>query len=515
MLERTRCLSLSTCTKRLETAKLTSRMTASRTIARNASWLLMATTAQKFLAFIAFTAAARIVGPGVTGEYFYAVAITSTFVVIADLGLTPVVIRAIAADHERAKHLLGAAFRIKAGLIPIAILASLAYALLRDATDVVFYTVCIMTLVMTADSLHLTFYGALRGKQKLRFEALGMFVGQIFTTIVAVSAALLGWGAPGLAAALLVASVWNLGWSSLNVSREEIRGMKPTMSDVRTLAHQAVPFAFAGIFVKVYSYLDTMILEAFHEKAIVGNYAVAYKVTYAFQFIPLVFIAALYPAMSNVFARKDREELKRVFAGSLRIMAVVGAPIAAGLSAIAPRFIPLLYDVQFLGAVAPLTILPWVLLPIFIDFPVGSLLNATNRAHLKTASMGAAMVVNAVLNILLIPTYGPAGAAIAGVGSFTFLLFAGIFFAWRELPSIGWFVWLLVRSGIVGALIWFAVRMIGISMPFPLTILFGAAVGVSALLVLKLLTMGDIRAIYRWLHARVRANNPQREQLHG
>jgi O-antigen/teichoic acid export membrane protein len=490
-------------------------MTASRTIARNASWLLMATTAQKFLAFVAFTAAARIVGPGITGEYFYAVAITSTFVVIGDLGITPVVIRAIAADTERGRHLLGAAFRIKAGLIPVAILTSLAYAMLRNATPVVFITVCIMTLVMTADSLHLTYYGVLRGKQKLRFEALGMFVGQVLTTIVAVSAAMLGWGAPGLASALLIASVWNLGWSSLNVGREKMLGEKPTRADVRSLMHQALPFAFAGIFVKVYSYLDTMILEAFHTKAVVGNYAVAYKVTYAFQFIPLVFIAALYPAMSSVFAKKDHEELKRVFAGSLRIMAVCGAPIAAGLSAIAPRFIPLLYDVQFLGAVAPLTILPWVLLPIFIDFPVGSLLNATNRAHLKTASMGAAMVVNAILNVLLVPTYGPVGAAIAGVGSFSFLLFAGIAFARRELPSFGWFVWLVVRSMITGAVLWIAVRTLGAAMPFALAVLFGAAVGVTCLLVLKLLTMEDLRAIYRWLHARVRATNPQREQLHG
>lgn len=489
-------------------------MTASRTIARNASWLLLATTAQKFLAFVAFTAAARIVGPDITGEYFFAVAITSTFVVIADLGLTPVVIRAIAADQKKGRRLFGAALILKVGLIPLAIIASLLFGIFREASTSVFYTLLIMVLVMSADSLHLMYYGVLRGKQKLRFEALGMFVGQIFTTVVAVSAALFGLGAPGLAFALLVASVWNLMWSYTRVQREDVRTVKPTKDDVRSVVRQAVPFALAGVFVKVYSYLDTMIIEAFHDTVAVGNYAVAYKVTYAFQFIPLVFIAALYPALSSVYAKGDRESLKRVFAGSLRIMAIVGAPIAAGLSAIAPRFVPLLYDVQFLGAVMPLTILPWVLLPIFIDFPVGSLLNATNRAHLKTAAMGAAMVVNAILNVLLVPAYGPTGAAWAGVGSFSFLLLAGLVFAWRELPSLSWFAWLIARAATVAALIWFAVRWFGTPMPFPLMVIFGAAVGITALLVFRLLTREDIRSMYRWLHSRIRPVNPTREQFH-
>ena len=41
-----------------------------------------------------------------------------------------------------------------------------------------------------------------------------------------------------------------------------------------------------------------------------------------------------------------------------------------------------------------------VLLPIFMDFPVGSFLNASHRAYLKTAAMLGTMVVNVVLNAL-------------------------------------------------------------------------------------------------------------------
>jgi O-antigen/teichoic acid export membrane protein len=490
-------------------------MITGKTIAKNASWLLFATAGQKILAFVAFTVAARLVGKEVTGEYFFAVAITSTFVVLADLGLTPVVIREMAARAERGRRFLSAALRIKAVLIPIAIVSVLVYAGIRNVDLTVWKTLFIMVCVMSLDSLHLAFYGALRGSQKLSYEAIGMFIGQILTTIAAVSAAILGWGAPGLAFALALASAWNVGWSRYQLGRTGISTLPASREDVRLVVRQAIPFALAGIFVKVYSYLDTMIIEAYHGIGAVGVYAVAYKVTYAFQFLPLVFVAALYPAMSAVFSRGDRRGLTDVFAGSLRLMAIFGAPIAAGISAIAPRFIPFFYGTEFLTSIPALSILAWVLIPIFLDFPVGSVLNASHRAHLKTIAMGAAMVVNAVLNILLVPAYGPVGAAWAGVVSFTFLLFVGIFFARKDLPSLGWFAFLFLRSCAVGIVIWLAVRGLGPEMPFAFDILFGVAVGVTALLAARLLTFGDFKTAFMWLRQKVaRSEDPEDEALH-
>lgn len=489
-------------------------MSSGRAIAQNAAWLFLATTAQKLLAFLSFTIAARLVGPFVTGEYFYSVAVTSTFVVIADLGFTPVVIRAIAAGAEEGRRLLSAALRLKIILIPVAVFASLVFVVLGKASATIVLTTAIATLVMSADALSLLFYGALRGRQRLQFEAVGMFTGQALTAVTAVTAAVLGWGAPGLAFALLVSSSWNAGWAWHQTRKQNVAPLKSHWGDAGMLVRQAVPFALAGIFVKVYSYLDSIMLMAFHGETAVGKYSVAYKVTYAFQFVPLVFIAALFPALSSVHARGDREALKRIYAGSLRLMALIAAPLAAGLSAIAPRFIPLVYGNDFLGSITPLGILPWVLLPIFLDFPVGSLLNATHRAHWKTTAMGATMVLNAALNAFLVPAYGPVGAAWAGVFSFWFLMSVGIAMTWRDLPSAGWFAWLLARSLFVAIVTWFAVRYPGAAMPFAFDVLFGMAVGVTALLVTRLMTFGDLRAIQGWLRSRVKGPDPTEEAQH-
>jgi O-antigen/teichoic acid export membrane protein len=489
-------------------------MSSGRAIARNAAWLFVATTGQKLLAFLSFTIAARIVGVTVTGEYFYAIAVTSTAVILADLGMTPVVIRAISAGKEEGRRLLSAALHIKAYLIPVAVIVALGYVVLGHASPVILTTTAIACLVMSADALHLILYGALRGTQRLQFEAMGMFIGQVLTAITAVSAATLGWGAPGLAVALLIASSWNVAWAVIQTRLQGVVPLPATKHDMLSLVKQAIPFALAGIFVKVYSYLDSLMLHAFHGSDDVGKYAVAYKITYAFQFIPLVFTAALFPAMSSVYATGDKKKLRGVLAGSLRLMAIVAAPLAAGISAIAPRFVPFAFGLEFLGSIPALVVLPWVLIPIFLDFPIGSLLNATHRAHLKTGAMGATMVINALLNAILVPLYGPVGAAWAGVGSFWALMAMGMWFTWDDLPGAGWVTLLLARSGVVAAVTWFAVRIPGEIMPLPFTVLFGGAVGVCALLATSLLTIGDLKTGLQWFVRKVKGPDPIDEELH-
>ncbi len=471
----------------------------SEKVAKNALVLMLATTGQKAVAFLAFTIVARLVGPEITGAYFYAVSVTSIFVIISDLGITPVVIRAIAGGREGADKLFGAAIRAKLALVPIAILASIGYGVLRGNEPQVLATIAVACVAMAADAFHLILYGALRGRQNLKPEALGMFVGQVLVGSTAVSAAILSFGPIGLAASLAVGSIWNASWALWNVRRLKIKFTKPGKIDIKSLSNQAIPFAIAGVAVKVYSYIDSLLLEAFKGVTAVGYYSVAYKLTYAMQFVPLTFTAALYPALSQSYANKEKEELKKTFIGALRLMAAVGFPISAGLSALAPRLIPAIYGDAFMNSIAAMQVLPWVLLPIFIDFPVGALLNGSNRAHLKTTAMVGTMLVNAVLNFLLIPYYGPLGASWAGVFSFWFLLAVGFMFTYKDAGGAKDFLWIIARAALAAAVAWFVWRYIGAYMPLVFAFIFGGAVSVVLAFIVRLVTVEDLLPLVKHL----------------
>ncbi len=491
-------------------------------VARNAAWLMLAQTGQKLISFLTFTFVARLVGVTVTGDYFYAVSVTSVFVVLTDLGLTPVVIREMAADEASGRAALAQAIIAKIFLIPLAIAASLIYTYASGGSTETLLAVSIACFVMSADAVSLLWYGALRGKRDLRFESVGMFVGQLLTAIVAFTVATAYVDAPhtqvyGLIFALLVSSVWNVGWS---IGWARGKGIAPSWETarltwgMRRFLRAATPFALAGIFVKIYSYVDTLMLKQFHTSQEIGWYAVAYKVTYAFQFVPLAFVAALYPGMSAAFARKDKTQLQELLAGSLRLMTITGVPMAALISSMAPRVIPVVYGEAFSGSVVPLQWLAWVLVPIFWDFPIGSLLNATHRAELKTTAMGIAMVTNVLLNALLIPTLGPLGAAIAGLGSFWLLFFLGLGFIHRDLPGFDWAVSLFGRGIAAGAGIWLAVTYATPPMPLVAALVFSVTVALAALFVTRLLTVQDVKQVFRWLARRPAPVDPIDETLH-
>lgn len=477
-------------------------MSSGATIARNAAWLMFATTAQKFVAFIAFTIVARLLGRELTGVFFYSVSITSIFVIFTDLGMTPVVIRSLAGNRDDAPRLLGAALRAKLFLTPVAIVGALLYATLFGADLVTLSTVAIACLVMTADTFHLALYGALRGRQNLQPEAFGMFLGQIVTATTSITAAFLGFGSIGLATALLLGSLWNVGWSLFNMRRFSVSIQKPRKSDLKRLVKEAAPFGIAGIAVKVYSYVDSLFIQNIHGSAAVGLYAVAYKLTYAFQFLPLTFTAALYPALASLFAAKRSEDLRNTFFGSMRVMAALGFPITAGLSALSPRLIPLLYGQEFTGAIPAFSVLPWVLLPIFLDFPVGALLNATHRAHLKTIAMVVTMVVNIAANAILVPRFGPLGAAWAGVVSFWGLYFLGVSFVARFIKGIWPFISLTSRGLAAAIISWAAWRLIGGTMDLQAAVVFGGAVAAVLGFVFRLVTVEDVYRMLRRLRRR-------------
>ena len=490
-------------------------MSSGAQVAKNAAWLIAATTAQKGVSFLSFSIVARVVGPETMGIFFFAISITSIFVTFTDLGLTPVLIREMASDEKSGRAFLGKALHLKFVLIPTAVLGVLLYGWVTGLSGMTYLAVALACFVMSTDALSLLWYGVIRGRRLLRFEAMGMFVGQILTATISISAAFLGWGVIGLVCALMLGSFWNVGWSFVQGKK---LGLTPLLGGNWTMARiskSALPFALAGIFVKIYSYFDTLLLKQYHSIETVGHYAVAYKVTYALQFLPLAFIAALYPGMSAAASAKKTHELKALLKGSLRLMMFVSVPLTALLSGLAEPIVQIVYGARYSGSIIPLSILPLVLIPIFLDFPIGSLLNATHRASFKTTAMGIAMVVNVTANILLVPPYGAMGAAWAGVISFSILPLIGFWFIRKDLQGEWmWMSTLLVRGLLAAALIWFSIRFALSSAPWGYTLVAPPFYALLVLYLLRLFQKEDFQRVVGWLQRKAVMPDKTEEDFH-
>src|SRR3989338_3357058 len=174
----------------------------------------------------------------------------------------------------------------------------LARVMMPEKTGIFF----LASIVMIAASLALLCYGILRASKNLRYEALGMFVSQLITVLVGGISLIIQPDVRFLILALifgsvstLVISAWQVvslyGWRLLLPSWDK----EAQWSMIKIM----IPFALAGIFTKIYSTLDVVLISKLMSTTAVGIYSVAYKFTYAFQFLPLAFAAALYPSLSS------------------------------------------------------------------------------------------------------------------------------------------------------------------------------------------------------------------------
>lgn len=467
-------------------------------LAQNTLYLTLASVGQKAVAFLYFAMIARFMGVENTGSYFLALAVIMILMALDDIGITSVLIREVARKTQDA--LLWARTVLGVKLITIPLTATIAYflPLVFGYEAEIIYLIRLAIIIMITDTLSLSFYGILRGLHMLKYEAIGLFVGQIISATVGTlflyfEIATL----PMLIVALISGSVWNMVFSTYFVVKKlGIQVLIPTWALAWDPLKMAFAFFLAGIFVKVYSYIDSIILSLTVGEHAVGMYAVAYKLTYAFQFIPLAFVAALYPAMSA--RSKEPNRLRQTFLDALWYVMLVGSPIVFGIWALAPEIIDIFYGNAFADSVLPLQILVFVLIFIFLDFPVGSLLNSTNRQAIKTAIMGCTMIVNILANLILIPLYEASGAALAGLISFIFMFVIGWYFAQRTVNvNIGHLLKVcwggLLAGGIMAIIVYFSKPFL----PFALSIMLGVIVYMICIFIFKVVGFQHVNKFLR------------------
>lgn len=470
------------------------------TLARNTLYLTVASVAQKAIAFVYFTLVANQIGKASQGDYFLALSVTTILSVVSDWGLSSVLIREIAHEPEGAVRITRSTLGLKIPLIILGMLGSigLAYALHYDQQ--VIRLVAFATLILAADAISLTFFGVLRGLQNLRYESLGIFVGQILSASVGLVALKFHAGLDVLVLALLVGSTWNALFSASRVAKHlGWKAIVPTFDAPRAkqLLKLSLAFALASLFVKVYSYIDSILLKQFLGSEAVGTYSIAYKITYAFQFLPMAFVGGLYPAFASRFAKKDEKGLARVFDDAIWYTAILAAPIAFGISTLSSEIISAFYP-KFAEAAVVLRVEIFALIVLFLDFPVGALLNATHRQNTKTLIMGGTMIINAGLNLLLIPRLGLLGAAVTAVASFGFMLVVGLLCVPRLIPyRFGTFFRRVSPIILSGALMGGAVLLMKDSVPLWGVIPLAAVVYLLALFATRAITGDQIRYIRR------------------
>jgi len=206
-------------------------------------------------------------------------------------------------------------------------------------------------------------------------------------------------------------------------------------ADRRLLAAMALysaPMVLSGLCQLALHRADRFLLNTYYGLAATGLYGVGYKVGSVVNTAVLgAFLFVWYPFVFGI--REDRERRELLSRALLHVPVLICA-LSLPLALLAPEAVALLMDPKFHQAwrYVPVVLLAYVFWSAF------QVAQTPFYVHGKTgrvpALVLAAAAVNLALNVLLLPLFGPMGAAFATLGAFAALALI----AWRSaLPLDG------------------------------------------------------------------------------
>jgi O-antigen/teichoic acid export membrane protein len=396
-------------------------------IAKNTSYLTIALIIQKFLSFFYFVILARSLGPESLGKYYFAISFTTIFAIFIDLGLVNYLTRETAKTGERSPRLLSNILGLKVVTSFLSLLAVFIFINISGTHDVVTkQLVYISSICMILDSFTMTFFGSARGFHNLKFESISSIVFQFIVLSTGWTFLFLGFDIRIIMASLVLASLFNFfySWFILKFKIKIPLKISFDFSYIKQVLLLSLPFALYGIFQRLFTYLDSVLISYFSGDYYVGIYQVAFKIIFALQFLPMAFIASLYPAMSYYWLN-NREQLAIAFRRSLDYLLLISVPISTAIFLLANEVI-LIFKDNYLEAVWPLRISILALIFVFINFPIGSLLNACDKQVRNTRNMLITLIFSVILNIILINKYQALGASIVVLFSNILMFVLGI-----------------------------------------------------------------------------------------
>jgi len=236
---------------------------------------------------------------------------------------------------------------------------------------------------------------------------------------------------------------------------------RPTRSFLKTYWTFAGPMCLLSMIIPINTNINTMLLLYLRPLADVGCYAAMDRIRFFLAAIPGAIGMLLLPTISFYHVNSAKDDIKALMSAAMRYASMIMFPIVVLILILNKPIIHILLSDAVLPGAPALCLLAVSLLFWTLSTPYIALVGGIERRGLG-ATMGAAMCcTNAALSLVLIPSYGPLGAAtavlIASVVGFVIVVFApqdGLAISWRPIGIhllaavvMGSFLYLLLWLG--------------------------------------------------------------------
>ena len=376
-------------------------------IAKNATSLFIADIIAKLTSALFTMVVVRYLSTSDYGAYSAILSFLAIGGLVAEFGLSQVLVREIAQQKQKGSELFSGAILVA---VPLVVIASggITIAAIVFGYSSAFYTLlAFSSIAILANTLVLLAGAVLRAFERMGVLSLINSGVLVFSAAVGIVWLRHGAGLRELIILLIATSAANALTLLVYVLRR-LAGFVLTraLRAGPSLLIGAAPIVIFGLCGVILQRFDILLLSRACGMSEAGIYSAARTITEALAMVIQSVVGAVFPFMAMRW-KESAMATVRSYEQMLRIFVIIGMATTVGMFLLADKTVLLIYGERYLGSAVCLRVLVWSFMLNAFSGPVGMLLVVTkDRLRHYVPYALAATALSIVLNIWLTPQYG-------------------------------------------------------------------------------------------------------------
>ena len=260
---------------------------------------------------------------------------------------------------------------------------------------------------------------SLQGLEEMQFISLADIVSKSVNTVLSLTVLFLGYGVIAIALVAILGGATSTVVQLWPLRRNRRLPLSFNGQLAIRMLRESIPYLLSIVLLTVYTNIDIQMLEYLTDLETVGLYNVSVRLFGTFLFVPNVFVTAVFPAISRMFA-DDEDSLPKLLGKSYDLLMMLSIPIGFGLLAVARPVLYLLYEDEFIDSTPILAGFGVVLILTYLNTLMGKFLIATDKQNSWTVLMAIGVAITLPLDLILIPYFAQqfGNGGIGGVVAF-------------------------------------------------------------------------------------------------
>ncbi|MBB6646609.1 flippase [Halobellus ruber] len=261
----------------------------------------------------------------------------------------------------------------------------------------------------------------------------------------------------------------------------------PSWSKARSLFSFAKFDVISGAGSVLFNWLDVLIIGLVLSQAEVGAYETAWRLASVTILLGIAVRNSMFPQVSVWHNEGNWDKISSTVSNMITASLFFVIPSFVGVAILSEELLGLIFGEEFVLASTALSILVAQKMFQAINQVIGRTLQATGSADLAAYAMIGGALVNIMLNIILVPTYGLEGAALATFFSYLCMTTIRVHFFKRYIsmsPDWTGLGWLTLSSAAMGLAVWVATLVVVPNSLFKLATVVSVGVTVYFVVVL-------------------------------